>query len=207
MLHRNESDFRGSTSPKAKSHRTRSILRFLCGVIVVITLPFSAGCSPELMVGGAILGSVLYAHANKDGFPPTRGRVGPTTYRGGAYTDSGGPSRTYVASNPPVQKAGSQAPSQAGPTSPIMEGAQAYRELRWDDAVRVLGRAINTGNCTESELGQAHILMGAIAYQQGDAEAARRHFVQAHRYDPQLHPAPELFPPQLIDFYKDVSGP
>lgn len=113
----------------------------------------------------------------------------------------------YTASNPPVQTTASRSEDRAVAPTPIMEGARAYRELRWDDAARVLGRAIDTGACTESELGQAHILLGAIAYQQGDAETARKHFTQAHQKDPQLELSPKLFPPQVIDFYQEASGP
>jgi Tfp pilus assembly protein PilF len=88
-----------------------------------------------------------------------------------------------------------------------VEGARAYWELRWDDAARLLSGAIDAGACTQSELGQTHILLGAMAYQQGDAETARKHFIQAHRHDPQLQLSPELFPPQVIEFYQDSNGP
>jgi hypothetical protein len=174
-------------------------------MIVVVTLPFAAGCSPELLVGGAIVGSVLYAHANKDRLPARREPIlhEPRTY----YANTGGANRVYTASNPPVQTTASRSEDRAVAPTPIMEGARAYRELRWDDAARVLGRAIDTGACTESELGQAHILLGAIAYQQGDAETARKHFTQAHQKDPQLELSPKLFPPQVIDFYQEASGP
>ena len=89
--------------------------------------------------------------------------------------------------------------------SPLVEGTRAYQELRWDDAVRVLGRAITNGTCTEPELSQAYVLLGAIAYQQGDAETARRHFREAHRHDPELAPSPQVFPPPLVEFYKTVN--
>jgi tetratricopeptide (TPR) repeat protein len=96
---------------------------------------------------------------------------------------------------------------QSTSVSPIVEGAMAYREMRWDDAIRVLSRAIDEENITGSDLGKAHILLGAIKYQQGDSEAARSHFVEAHRRDPQTQPSPELFPPHMIDFYRTVNSP
>jgi hypothetical protein len=172
---------------------------------VVVTLPFAAGCSPELLIGGAIVGSVLYAHANKNNLPARRepGFHEPRTY----HANTAGGIRAYTASNPPVPRMQPSSNEQAVTASAIMEGAQAYRELRWEDAVRILGRAIDTGTCTESEGSQAHILLGAIAYQQGDAEAAKRHFVEAHRRDRQLEPSPRLFPPPLIEFYKTVNRP
>lgn len=260
MWHTNKSDLGGNANPKAKPRRTWRILRFLCGAIVVVMLPLSAGCSPGLLIGGAIAGSVLYAHLNKDNLPGGTERVRPPVYQGRTYAGSAGPTTTYTASNPPIPKVQprpdyrpavlSSVPEDALPdgrrttdyeshshtdsritettraadappaqepkpppapqsatVSPVPEGARAYRELRWEDAVRVLGRAIDTGICTESELSQAHVLLGAIAYQQGDAEAAKRHFMEAHRHDRQLEPSPQLFPPQLIDFFKTVNGP
>lgn len=200
MWHRNESDFRWDANSKARPRRPRGPSRLFCVTVVVFMLPFAAGCSPELLVGGAIVGSVLYAHVNKDGLPARRQPIPlePRTY----YASSPNATRAYTASRPPAQSN-----NRASTASPILEGAQAYRELRWDDAVQILGRAIDTGTCTQSELGQAHILLGAMAYQQGDAETARSHFVQAHRYDPRLQPSPDLFPPQLIQFYKEASGP
>jgi len=121
--------------------------------------------------------------------------------------NSGRATGAYTVNRPPEQETEPQPHDRTATVSPIMEGAQAYRELRWDEAARVLNRAINTGTCTRSELGQGHVLLGAIAYQQGDAEAARIHFAQAHRHDPQLQPSPQLFPPPLIEFYKATSGP
>lgn len=205
MFNSEESELLCGTDTKAGPRRTQWSLRLLCGTVVIFMLPFAAGCSPELLVGGAIVGSVLYAHMNKDSLPARRQPIPhePRTY----YANTAGATRAYTASRPPAQTMQPQSEDRPITTSPIMEGAQAYRELRWEDAVRVLGRGIDTGTCTESELGQAHILLGAIAYQHGDAESARKHFLQAHKHDPQLQPSPQLFPPQLIDFYKDASGP
>lgn len=90
--------------------------------------------------------------------------------------------------------------------SAIKEGAQAYREMRWDDATRTLNRALGSGACTNPEQNQAHILLGAIEYQQGNPEAAKAHFTAAYRYDRDTSPSSQLFPPQLIDFYRTVNG-
>jgi tetratricopeptide (TPR) repeat protein len=90
--------------------------------------------------------------------------------------------------------------------SAIKEGAQAYREMRWDDATGILNRALRSGTCTNPEQNQAHILLGAIEYQQGNPQAAKAHFVAACRYDRDTSPSSQLFPPQLIDFYRTVNG-
>ena len=78
--------------------------------------------------------------------------------------------------------------------------------MRWDDATGVLSRALGSGMCTNPEQNQAHILLGAIEYQQGNPEAAMAHFVAAYRYDRNTSPSSQLFPPQLIDFYRMVNG-
>jgi hypothetical protein len=87
-----------------------------------------------------------------------------------------------------------------------MEGAQAYHEMRWKDATGILNRALGSATCTNPEQNQAHILLGAIEYQQGNPEAAKAHFVAAYRYDRNTPPSSQLFPPQLIDFYRTVNG-
>lgn len=205
MWHRNESDWRCRRDAEAGPRRTSKFMRLLCGAVVVGTLPWAAGCSPELLVGGAIVGSVLYAHANKDKLPTKRE---PVLHESRTYYPSPGVGgRVYMADNPPTQRTEGPSRSQALTTSPIVEGARAYWELRWDDAAKILGRVIDEGVCTEPELGQAHLLLGAMAYQQGDAEMARKHFIQAHRQDPQLELSPRLFPPQVIDFYQNARGP
>ncbi len=99
----------------------------------------------------------------------------------------------------------SPGPQPATP-SLVARGAIAYREMRWEDAERFLTEAIVDGTCTDSELSTAHALLGAIEYQQGNARAARTHFVAAYRYDRQMQLSPEVFPPQLVEFYRTVNG-
>lgn len=206
MWHTNESDWgRRRLHRRPESRWMQKMLELLCGAVVAVMLPFAAGCSPEWLVGGAIVGSVLYAHVNQESLPPRPQPVlqEPRTYD----SDRRGASRAYTPNRPPVQRTVSRSKEQGDMASSIMEGCRAYWELRWEDAVRILSRAIDTGTCTPSEQGRAHLLLGAIAYQQGDAETARRHFIRAHRHDPQLQPSPELFPPPLIEFYKNARGP
>jgi hypothetical protein len=46
-----------------------------------------------------------------------------------------------------------------------------------------------------------------VAYQQGNVEAAKKHFTEAYRCDPQKEPSPQLFPPQVVEFYRSVHAP
>jgi len=87
----------------------------------------------------------------------------------------------------------------------VVRGTLAYREMRWDDAERFLTEAIAEGTSTDSELSTAHMLLGAMEYQQGNPQAARTHFVAAYRYDRQMQLSPEVFPPHLVDFYRTVN--
>ena len=177
--------------------------RFLV-VVVVVCLPCLTGCSPSILVPGAIAGSVLYAHLNKDHLParrnPMRRSPRPSLSRRRA-------TGATTVSHAPAREAASQSADRAVAPSPIVAGALAYRQLRWGDAVRLLTAAVDAANYSEPELAGAHVLLGAIAYQQGDAETARNHFIQARRHDPQLELSPQLFPPQLIDFYRNVRSP
>jgi tetratricopeptide (TPR) repeat protein len=79
--------------------------------------------------------------------------------------------------------------------------------MRWDEAARVLQEAMATGTSRASDLNEAHILLGAMAYQQGNVEAAKKHFTEAYRCDPQKEPSPQLFPPQVVEFYRSVHAP
>lgn len=203
-----------SLKESCKSHRRtpghircrhiRRIRQSLCGVATVSILLLTGGCSPELLVGGAIAGSVLYAHANKDNLPGRRGPTTPPPQT--SYANGGRVIRAYRVDRQGTRQPEPEPHDGTDTASLVREGAQAYRELRWDDAVRVLNRAVDTGACTSLQLGQAHILLGAVAYQRGDAEAARRHFAEAHHQDGQLQPSPSLFPPPLIEFYRTAEG-
>ena len=91
--------------------------------------------------------------------------------------------------------------------SPSEAAASAYREMHWEEAAQILREALAAGTCPDAELGKAHLLLGAMAYQQGDVEVARRHFEEAHLQDSRMQPSPQLFPPQLIQFYRSASSP
>jgi hypothetical protein len=180
-------------------------VNLLCVCVFVVTLGSTSGCSPSALLGGAIVGTVVYAHMSQGDLPNRREAERPHAYSPRLPVDPIGPSHMVALSSPPGQRTKLEPNRQ--PVSPVIQGALAYRELRWKDAARILSRAIGAGTCKDSELGQAHILLGAIAYQQGDAEVARTHFVETHRHDPQLQPSPHLFAPPLIEFYRATIPP
>ena len=197
------------------------ILRILSMAVIVATLPVGAGCSPELMVATLILGPTLYAHLDQ-GCPRTKpsaasaSSVRPDIQTNAATRNKGTssiPGRTRrtrsaqaVSPSTPAT-AGADRPCPRQPTSacPVAEGVRAYRELRWDEAIRILSQVVAGGTCPDSALGQAYVFLGAIVYQRGDIQAARRYFVAAYRYDPQTRPSSELFPPPVVDYYRTAN--
>lgn len=201
------------TDPRRSSHGTGRNLRILCTTLALVTLPFSGGCSPELFVTTVIVAPVLYAHLNQGG-PETRQDPARTrTDRPRIHTSPASVNTVHAASS--AQEP--QAPSSPAHTdmssnrqldtiSPVAQGALAYRQMQWDDAARILNEAMATGTCTDSEVSKAHVLLGAIEYQQGHLQATRIHFLTAYRHDRQTRPSPELFPPQLVDFYRTVNS-
>lgn len=232
------------------SHRAHYFPRALVTVVVLATLPFSAGCLPEMMVPALVAIPVLHACLTKNS-PIVRPRPAPTRVPSTPIYATSQHARPVVieralpqpkapvlsiprealAGNRPAPRQTPPAPAptrvvrptppmetlpvrrtEPAPSRPptaasaIMEGAQAYREMRWDDAAGILDRALGSGTCTNPEQNQAHILLGAIEYQQGDLQAAKVHFAAAYRCDRSTSPSPQLFPPQLIDFYRTVNG-
>jgi hypothetical protein len=89
--------------------------------------------------------------------------------------------------------------------SQVVEAINAYKQLKWDDAFRILKTTINSDEISESCLYQAYFLLGAMEYQMGNIMAAQMFFVKAHQHDSSRSPSPELFPPQVIEFYKKAN--
>ena len=214
MWHRSESNrHSGVANRSAKSHWTQRPRRLLCVLVAVAALPFAAGCSPELYALSAIVVPLAYRHMNQGG-PGSRPNAAqmrtdrPRIHTQPVHTGivhAAHDTRQLQESRSPVHRERSQGPQPATP-SLVTQGALAYREMRWEDAKRFLTEAIVEGACTDSELSTAHILLGAMEYQQGNARAARTHFMAAYRYDRQMQLSPEVFPPHLVDFYRTVNG-
>jgi hypothetical protein len=213
MWYASESDRRGSAHRSAKSRWAQRLLLFLGRAAAAGILPFAAGCSPELYAATAIVVPLVYRHLNQ-GRPETGQDAAQThTDRSGihtppvrasiVHTENG--ARQPQAPSASVHPDRSPSPQPATP-SPVVQGAVAYREMRWDDATRILKDVIAAGTYTDSELSTAHVLLGAMEYQQGAPQTARTHFVKAYRYDRQTQLSPEVFPPQLVEFYRTVNG-
>jgi len=152
--------------------------------------------------------AVLSAHLNKDGLPvrppePAISRPVRTVYlsqaRANYANDMSGQSNP--ATNPHTF---SQSERLTAQISPVAEALQAYKQMQWKEASRVLSDAIGRKDLSNSELCQAYTLLGAMEYQMGRLQAARTYFVKAYQHDPEAVPSPELFPPQVIEFYDSV---
>ena len=184
----------------------RRIRHATCIAIILSTLPLVSGCGPELLIGGLLTLSAISAHMDKGSFPARRPdpmmrrRVQQRNLQNFlTYHDKDKSSETK-----PVKPAPSRS-DQAEHVSPVTEALHAYREMRWDQAGRILNNAIGMKGLSKSELSRAYIILGAMEYQTGRAEAAQEHFVKAHQHDSTSVPSSELFPPQMIEFYITVN--
>ena len=186
----------------------RRIQSSVCVAVLVATLPFASGCTPEMFAGGALAISLLSAHLKNTNPPakppePTVSRPARTVYlsqaRASYANDMSGQSNP--ATNPHTFSQSERPPVQI---SPVAEALQAYKQMQWKEASRVLSDAIERKDLSNSELCQAYTLLGAMEYQTGRLQAARTYFVKAYQHDPEAVPSPELFPPQVIEFYNSV---
>jgi len=87
----------------------------------------------------------------------------------------------------------------------VEKANQAYRDLNWDESTRLLNEALNRGELSRADEGEAYILLGSIAYQQGQVSEAESYFKKTLEIDNSVTPSAELYPPPLIEFYKSVG--
>jgi hypothetical protein len=93
----------------------------------------------------------------------------------------------------------------ANEPSAIAEALEQYRILEWDRADNLLTNSLEKGLLSTSEESNACVLLGAMAYQLGQIDQANTYFTKAHLLDPSAAPSSELFPPQVVEFYKSVG--
>jgi tetratricopeptide (TPR) repeat protein len=161
-----------------------------------------------MFAGGALAISLLSAHLNKDSLPvrppePTISRPVRPVYLSQARANYANDMSQQ--SNPAtLHDTFSQSQPPPVQLSPVAEADQAYRQMQWKEASRVLNDAIERKGLSNPELCRAYTLLGAMEYQTGRLQAARTYFVKAYQYDPEAVPSPELFPPQVIEFYNSV---
>jgi hypothetical protein len=89
--------------------------------------------------------------------------------------------------------------------SALAEALKQYRILEWDRAGTLLKKSLEDGRLSTSEKFNACVLLGAMAYQLGQIDQAGTYFTKAHLLDPSATPSSELFPPQVVEFYKSVN--
>lgn len=87
----------------------------------------------------------------------------------------------------------------------IEKANKAYRNLEWNESSHLLKEAIGRGELSRSDQSQAYILLGAMAYQQGQVREAESCFKKSSEIDGSAIPSAELYPPLLIEFYKSVN--
>jgi hypothetical protein len=88
------------------------------------------------------------------------------------------------------------------------EGSQAYLDLQLDNAIELLGRAIEEFDASqsaledESGLGQALLYLGASYIFNGRTRIGRRVFERLHRQMPHITPDPNEFPPEVVEQFE-----
>ena len=173
----------------------------MCTSFLFMSLGLSSGCAVSTLLCSTVVGSVLYAHM---GYGDESVKQTPLK---------------YSVSNPPVRRQTSSythavrrplhtathRSSSDQTILPVARAVQAYRELDWDQATKILSDAINDSSCPKSEFGMAQFLLGAIAYQRGNSQLAKTLFQKSHGYDRKFQPSKDLFSPDVISFYRMVT--
>lgn len=90
----------------------------------------------------------------------------------------------------------------------LAEGSQAYLDLQLDNAIELLGQAIEEFDASqsaledESGLGQALLYLGASYIFNGRTRIGRRVFERLHRQMPHIKPDPNEFPPEVVEQFE-----
>ena len=71
----------------------------------------------------------------------------------------------------------------------------AYQQLRWQQSKRTLNKLLKSQVISASDYVEIMILLGSIAYQEGDLNLAQHYFQKAGRADRRKVPSDEWFPP------------
>ena len=87
----------------------------------------------------------------------------------------------------------------------IAKAIRTYESLDWNEAERLFYQALEKNDISSSLKWKLWVFLGAIAYQGGNLNEAQRCFINATRQDSEKIPSSELFPPQMIKFYKSVG--
>lgn len=158
--------------------------RSVIWILIIAVCISSNGCAPALMAGTVIAVNYI-AEVEKQNKKAEAAQ------------------RTYLASRQKTLKT-LDPPKQISPESLIRESEIAYGAFQWDKAKRLLKEALEKKALSTSSQWKALILLGAMEYQDGNTNEARGYFREAHKQNSTMTPSSELFPPQMITFYKSV---
>jgi TolA-binding protein len=178
-----------------------SIIRKLCFVIILSLSLMLAGCSEVLTVGAVFLGAAVIDQTTKlppkPSVPVVRAYVPPTPVQYNAPV--------AVVYKPPEP----QIPRAAAYRSPDYQAMRdqavsSYKDLSWNKSMAMFQELINENAPKDIQV-ESMVFLGAISYQNGNTDDAKNYFKHAKKLSPKLQPSPELFPPEMIKFYKSVK--
>ena len=167
-----------------------SIIHKLCFVAVISFSLMIAGCTEVLTVGAVVLGAAVIDAALTPQKPvPNNTPV----------------ARTYQPPMPQVARIETPTPPKEPDYQSMRDRAvYAYQDINWDKSEAIFKEFINS-NAPERMQVESFIFLGAISYQRGDTHSAENYFKQAKSINLMTFPSEEMFPPEMIKFYKSVK--
>jgi len=191
-------------------HSNRSFCSIVLWIVVSASCIICSGCHPAAFVAGAFLLDYLDDQVqNNNRLIDQQARKSPPKivhFDRKQYsqpvpdkpktTSSPVPDRPKTTRSPVQQVTGSQI---------ITKAIRSYDSLDWNEAERLFYQALEKNDISNFQKWKLWVFLGAIAYQQGNLSEAQSCFINAARQDSGKIPSSELFPPQMIKFYKSVG--
>lgn len=146
-----------------------------------------SGCTPALLAGAVI--ALNYVSKEEE---QNRRSIAAERKRNASV------SRTQATHKP------SESKDQKTPERIIWESEIAYGTFQWDKARRLLKELLEREKLSKSLRCEALIILGAMEYQHGNTNQARNYFLKARKQSRTNEPSREMFPPQMLTFYKSV---
>lgn len=177
--------------------------RSFCCIVLWVAVSASciiySGCHPAAFVAGAFLLDYLDDQVQKNNRlidQQTRNSPPKIVHFDRQQYSQPVPDKHRTTRSPVQQPTGSQV---------IAKAIRSYESLDWNEAKRLFYQALENNDISSSLKWKLWVFLGAIAYQEGNLNEAQKCFINVARQDSGKIPSSELFPPQMIEFYKSVG--
>lgn len=169
-------------------------------LITIAVLLFTSGCNEGLMLSGIILANAMVEDIDKKAKKTSSSQ----SYKPRQNTYTNRSTSLYQHQNtkkPPDEKELKK--QQLNKT--YQQGWDAYMELDWTRAYRLLENVIEDEYSDDDIKQNSCIILGGIEYQHGNIEKAYQYFKSAKTIDPRAVPSEDIFPPEMINYYRDIN--